>query len=307
MAKDENLTLSKSKMMQYINAFDMQNINFGYNEYWLEAKKQPYLIWNNFYSDEIKFRESHFMNIVFSIEGTQGEGKSLFLLRSGEIISKAYGTKFNLDHIHFFPEDLSKDLANFKERTYYGQDEQPRVHGVMSNFIQDELSNYEDIYRKPQVNVGYASPSIRSHEHFFIFEACGDIYIDKNSGELSAVEVMLKTKRKSDGLIMPRGILRVSAPDKQLWKQYNQKKDDFIKKMGGEKGNRIKIIDDYAKATIEKFEEDLTQETDKGIKIASKDKIDFLITKTVGMGNMTQEGKTLVREEIKYLMQKKLM
>ena len=304
---EKEISLSKSVMARYIRLFDSKNIELNYNQYWALAEKQNFKFWNRFFLDEIKFRESHFSNLVFSVEGTQGEGKSLFLLRCGELISDVYGTKMSLDHVHFFQENMKQDLANFKERTFYAQDEQPRTHGIMSNFIQDELANYEDTYRKPQVNIGYASPSLRSHEHFFIFEALGDIYIDPKTGELSAVEVMLKTKRKSDNMIMPRGILRVSAPDKDLWKRYNEKKDEFIKKMGGSKGDRLKILEDYAIATIEQFGDKMIIETNRGEKIAPKTTIDFYMSRAIGLDNLTNDGRALVREYIKEGMIKKLM
>jgi len=297
------MELTKSPMAKYISLFDLKNINLGYNEYWIKALQSGYQFWNQLIKEEINYRESHFRNLVFSIEGSQGDGKTAGLLSLGGTISKAYDTKLSLDHIHFFHETLREDLAHFKERTFYAQDEQTRIFGVMSSFLQAELSNYEDIYRKPQVNIGYASPSLRYHEHFFIFEALDQIYLDPKTGKPCAVELMLKTKRRSDGLIMPRGNVRLSWPEWAFWEKYNKKKDQFIKDQGGEKGDRLKILEDYADKAIKKYRDNMLTTTKDGeLKIKDKTALSYYLNKVAGMGNLTGGGlelaQTIIREKL---------
>jgi len=282
--------LSKSPLMQYIDAYDLKNIDMGYNEYWVAADRQDCSVLNQMLANELEYRQGHFRNIVFSVEGTQGDGKSAGMLSLGASISQFFNTKFSVDHIHFYHEDLMKDLKNFKKRTFYCQDEQPRAYGLMSSFIQDELANYEDTYRKPQVNIGYASPSLRTHEHFFIFEALDRIFLNEK-GDLSAVELMLKTKRRSDGMVLARGKIHLKWPKKSFWDAYNKKKDKFILKMGGKKGDRLKILEDYADKVLKKHKNDLYSHTLQGnIKLKSKDIINLYINKVVGMGNLTGGG-----------------
>ena len=293
-------------MMQFIDAFDLKNIELGYNEYWVKALKQNYGTWNALLSEEFKWRANNYRNVVFSIEGTQGTGKSAGLLRLLDLTGNIFGNKFSLDHLHFFHENLMKDLQKFKKRTAYAQDEQTRMHGMMSSFVQDELANYEDIYRKPQVNIGYASPSLRTHEHFFIFEAMDSIYLD-NKGKPAAVELLLKTKRKSDGFIMPRGVIRLNWVKMDLWHSYEKKKDRFLKKMGGTKGDILKTLEDYADKVLKKHKNDLYSETQAGyLRIKGKEVIDLYINKVVGMRNLTGNGLAQTRAIIKEKLEKEL-
>ena len=166
-----------------------------------------------------------------------------------------------------------------------------KLLGMMSSFIQEELANYEDIFRKPQVNIGYASPSLRVHEHFFIYEALDDIFLDEQ-GKPCAVQVMLKTKRKSDHLIMPRGLVRLRWPETKFWNAYNKKKDKFTKRMVGSKGDRVKILEEYAEQTFKKHKDDLYLENKSGDGYRPKNKevFKYRIDKTIGGGNLTGGG-----------------
>lgn len=288
----------KSPLKEYIENFDLQNIDKGYNDYWLIAMRQDFRVWNSLLLSELKYREP-FRNMVFSIEGEQGTGKSAGLLGMGVLISDTFKKKFSLSHYHFFTEDLTNDLKKFNKRTFYGCDEQLRIHGLMSHMIDEDLANYEDIYRKPQVNIGYASPRLRIHEHFFIFEALDDIEEDTN-GEPVSVKLLLKTKRKSDKLIMPRGIIKFKWPKKRLWNAYNKKKDRFIEKMRKKEGGLMEQIDKDANKIIKKYENKLYRELKDGTMVpVSKNAIMLYIYKAIGMRVYTVEGYKILMEQIK--------
>jgi len=296
-------TLSKSPLMRYTEAFDLKYLDYGYTDYWRMAIQTDPKAINALLMEEIKFREQFFANFVFSVEGTQGTGKSSFMLRLNQILGEQYGNPFDLKNCHFFHEDMQEDLKHYKERTTYCQDEQPRIFGVMSSFLQEELANYEDIYRKPQVNIGYASPSLRRHEHFFIFETYGDIYLDKETGQPSGVEAMLKLRRFSDSMIMPRGKVKLSWVAEDFWDKYNKKKDIFIKKMGGKKGDRLKILEKYANDVIKKYKSNLYTLSGSGsIKMKDKYTLDYYLNKSAGMGNLTSEGRNQARSILKELL-----
>lgn len=298
----ENEALNKSALQSYISQFDMANIDWGYSEYWKHALAQDFRIWNGYFLNEIKFRAKFGLNVVWSVEGGQGSGKSMCLLRQKRIIDDAYGVEYDLEkfvsQIHFFTSDLEEALSMSERRTTNVLDEQIKSHGIMTRFTEDMLANYEDTFRKPQKNIGFASPSLRRHEHFFVFEALGDIFVD-NEGNTSAVEVMLKTKRKSDGLLMPRGVLRLKAPEKDLWEMYNLKKDAFIEKMEKKEGGVMGKIERDADRVIAEFGDFLYKDKN-GLKVPAGSKtIDLYMYKCVGMRSYTMNGYDLLREEIK--------
>lgn len=303
MDEDQIEILNKSPLQNFIKKFDEAHIKWGYDEYWINAVNQDYRVWNTLFHEEIKFREKNTLNFVWSEEGGQGDGKSMALLRKKQIIDQVYGVEYNIrkfvDRIHFFGQDLEEALSNTPKRSTNVLDEQVKTYGIMSRFTEDQLANYEDTFRRPQKNIGYASPSLRRHEHFFIFEAMGDIYVNEK-GEPTAVEVMLKTKRKSDKQIMPRGVIRLKAPEKELWDAYNAKKDDFISKLEQKQGGLMDRIEKDADKVIGQHKERLYKTLKDGTKvIQSKAVIDLYVYKVLGMRAYTVAGYEMIREEIR--------
>lgn len=302
MAKEHD-NLNKSPLQDYITTFDDMHIKLEYDDYWSIARKQDFMVWNSLFIDEIKFRREFGLNVVWSVEGSQGDGKSMGLLRTKQIIDKYFGTSFDLERfvneIHFFDEDLETALSKPQKRSCHVLDEQPRGHGLMVRFIEDQLANYEDTFRKPQINIGYASPSLRNHEHFFVFEALGDIYVDKE-GNPTAVNLLLKTKRKSDKQLMPRGILKLKIPEKELWTAYNKKKDAFILRMQNKQGGVMDRLDRDAQRVIDEYGSKLYKITKDGEKVPlPKKSIELYMYRVLGMRAYTVSGYGLLLESIK--------
>jgi len=290
---------SKSPLQDYLDKYDNAHINENYNQYWVTAVNQDYRVWNALFVDEISWRESHRRNLVFSIDGIQGEGKSAGLLRALEVIAERFYTKFNLKKLFFFQEDLKESLDNAKKRTQHGLDEQPRMFGLMSGMIQEQLANYEDIYRKPQISIGYASPTLRVHEHFFIFQAMGNIELNDKTGFPETVELMLKTRRKSDNIIMPRGILRFKWPDYDTWARYEARKDKFISQMQENKGGVMNKMEKDANKVIKEAGNAIYREVKGQQKPGTNAQIDLAMYEIIGMRAYTVDGYKLLREKIK--------
>lgn len=290
MAEKNVLRKSKSFLQDYLEKYDLAHINEGYNEYWLNAAKQNYTSWNALVMDEFKFRESHESNLIWSTEGGQGSGKSRFNLRMCIISGQIFDKPFRLDNMYFFQQDLRNALKNFKKRTTYSEDEQPRTHGIMSKFLEDELADFEDLYRRPQVNISYVAPQLRTHNHFFVFKTLGDFFVYQKN-QVAEVESMFLTKRNSDDMLMPRGIVRVKCPDQKIWDLYNKKKDQFLEAMKGKKGDRIKILEDYAIKVANKHFDKLYVKFKNGIcKIKSKEILKLYLQKEFGVDSFTSGG-----------------
>lgn len=303
MDDDQIELLSKSPLQTYIRMFDDAHIKWDYDDYWQNAIQQDYRIWNSLYKEEIKFRHEHSLNFVWSVEGGQGDGKSMALVRQKQLKDEIYGKEYTipkfLKRYHFFSQDMEESISGSSSKTTNCLDEQIKSHGIMARFTEDQLANYEDTLRRTQKNIGYASPSLRRHEHFFIFEALGDIYVD-NEGKTTAVDLMLKIKRKKDKVIMPRGIIRLKAPPQDLWDAYNEKKDDFILKMERKEGGLMERIEIDAQRVLDSHKENLYRNLRSGGRVPqSKAVIDLYMYKTLGMRAYTVSGYEMVREEIR--------
>jgi len=301
----ETEILNKSPLMTYIKEFDTQHIDWGYNQYWVNANAQDRQVWNTLFKSELNFREKYGLNAIWSDEGGQGDGKSMALVRKKQIIEEVFRVPFNLkrfiSEIHFFTDDLEAKLSEHNTRDCNVLDEQIREYGLMARFQEDRLANYEDTYRKPQRSIGYASPSLRRHEHFFIFEAMGDFFVDPSNYNVTSIEILLKTKRKSDGMIMPRGVLKLKAPPVELWEAYNKKKDKFIEKMRQRQGGMMERIEKDAQKVIDEFGEGtfLRPLKDGGYLLIGKDSIKLHVYKSLGMRAYTVAGYDLIIEEIR--------
>lgn len=292
------MKLAKPPIKKYIDEFDQKHIDLSYNDYWLIAKKQNPLVWNSLFLKEIQFRANNYRNLVFSVEGEQGTGKSAGLIRILDILGQFFNP-FKVDNVYFYQEEFSEALRNYNVKDSFALDEQPRLHGAMSGLLSDQLANFEDIYRKPQVNIGYASPSLRTHEHFFIFESIDEIELNED-GSPSSVCLMLKTKRQSDKLIMPRGILKFSWVKPEIWKAYEKRKDAFIQSAKNRENKRFELIEAGSERVIKKFFEKLySKKRDGSFKLISRATLDFYIMKTENMNDYTSQGLGYLRESIR--------
>lgn len=301
--------LNKSPLMKYIRDFDIQHIGWGYNEYWVNAQAQNRQVWNALFKSEIDFRQKFGLNIIWSDEGGQGDGKSMALLRKKRVIDDSFGVTYSLqkfiNQIHFFNDDLEEALSEPGKRDCNVLDEQIREYGIMARFQEDRLANYEDTLRRPQRNIGYASPSLRKHEHFFVFEALGDFYVDPENYNVTSVEVLLKIKRKSDGLIMPRGVLKLKAPEPELWEAYNAKKDHFLAKQRKRQGGVMSRLErDADRVITDHGASSFYKEFKNGERmLIGKEAILLRTYKTLGMRAYTVSGYALIVEEIRRILE----
>jgi len=121
---------------------------------------------------EIKYRADHQRNIIASIGGQQGCGKSIYGIQLARACAIYFGEPFDLQKHLFVDADLLNDeIRKTPYRTTHQYDEQPRKrvgYGSVSNTI--DLSDYEEICRYTQKNIIYCSPSVLEHKHYFVFE-----------------------------------------------------------------------------------------------------------------------------------------
>ena len=252
----------ESPLETYFREVDINSTEATYGEYFSRAMQEDIRVMNSLLLDDIKFRADSFMNVVASVEGQQGSGKSISFIYLGLLIGKFFGYPFALKNIIFDPDDLDTALEKADKRTTWLMDEQKRANvGMMSRTTQLNLTDLEDQLRRSQINLLYASPSLRQHEHFFAFktfriirindadctecdeykhwnptsgqpspcDTC-DLPADKRNGYPKYFLLLLQTKRLIDNMLVPRGIVQFPMPNIKFIEQYDKVKQQHIKR-----------------------------------------------------------------------------
>lgn len=236
----------KSPLQLYCEEQDRVHLDksFGW-QYQNVALKLDRTYFTNLFLTDVHWRGDHQQNWVGSIEGTQSSGKSLFGINIGIRLGLAFRFPFILDRDLFAnPYDLEHELRSGERRRTYQYDEQPqRMVGVGSGSTRVSLSDWEDIARYTQKNIIYCSPEVMDHSHYFVFQqveydirrinnpVCREckrysecqatfystlcekgkvkhgVKFYERDGYPIEFSFMLLTKRLSDKMLMPRGIV----------------------------------------------------------------------------------------------------
>lgn len=198
-------------------------------------------------------------NVIMSIEGLQGEWKSFFGLFWAYTIGKIFGVPFNIKkNLYAFPEELDENLRESKNRTTHFLDEQRSANiGVGSVAQQLKLKDFEEQMRYTQKNIIYASPEIRDHAHYFVFEAFDmkrlenmdyETFEDEKklkfyekSGFPTSGTFLLKTHNKYTKGLVPRGYVTVPMVTPETVTVYDRIKRRNLKKLEKFQDNAFKI------------------------------------------------------------------
>lgn len=236
----------KSPLQLYCEEQDRVHLDRSYAwQYQNVALKMNRTYFTNLFLSDITWRGDHQQNWVGSIEGQQSSGKSIFGLNIGIRLGLAFRYPFVLDRDLFSnPYDLEFALRNGEKRRTFQYDEQPqRTVGIGSGSIRLSLSDWVEIARYTQKNIIYCSPEIQEHAHYFVFQqveydikrinnpVCREcksyslcqahfystlcekgkvnngIKFYERDGYPIEFSFMLLTKRLSDKMLMPRGIV----------------------------------------------------------------------------------------------------
>jgi len=178
---------------------------------------------NEIFYKDIEYRINHNMNIILSILGFPGSGKS----HAGIYIAKYISSKAGVD----FPNDARNIVFNYQEflnavkeskpKETFVQDEQRVLDvGLGSRALAEEIRDIERIIRKRQNNMIYIAPTLESHLHFGILEPIGINY------EHKIARLMFYDNKQ-----IPRGKIYTREPNPEIIKYYEEKKNRFIEKI----------------------------------------------------------------------------
>mgnify|MGYP006278214047 FL=1 len=131
------------------------------------------LNWNRKFFKELQQRQEE-DNVVLSIYGQQGSGKSYTGLSIAGVLCDIYGKDPAEDvHIYFDRSQITEELEDKEAGEVIILDEQKREQGTGSQQSADNLANKIDILRQEQIHFIFISPSLEDHNHYFVIEPYG--------------------------------------------------------------------------------------------------------------------------------------
>ena len=110
-------------------------------------------------------------NVIISIFGETGTGKSYIAFVLCEYISTLNGVPFSHKNIYIDLAELKEALKDAMPGESYVLDEQTDVFGEGSGYTIAAVKNIEMTCRKRQINFFFCSPMVRTHYHNYILES----------------------------------------------------------------------------------------------------------------------------------------
>lgn len=157
---------------QYVKEMDFRHRNKSYDDiYYNLALSVDTKKFTNLFLMDIKHRAEFGLNIIASVTGMQGSGKSLFGIQLCRSCSHYFGVPFELKkHLYIDKDLINDDIRTVSNNTTLMYDEQERKSaGYGSTNTSLELRDYEDICRYTQKNLINIAPVLYEHGHYFIF------------------------------------------------------------------------------------------------------------------------------------------
>ena len=329
-----------SPLQDYCSKIDNLHYDKTYGWYYYDlAIKLPSVAITNLFLEDLKWRASHQQNALISIEGEQSSGKSLFAINIGIRLGGFFSKPFILERDLFAnPYELDTAIRNPDDfRRTFLYDEQPqRMVGLGSYSTKISLRDYEEIGRYTQKNVIYCSPQLHDHAHYFVFKQV-DYQLDRLINEKCKVcsqyakchfekyktlcevpfyerdgypkefRFMLYTKRLSDQVLMPRGIVSFPMIHPNTALAYDKIKDNNIKSFEKYENEAWNKKVEEVRGFVEEFEEDLIKEDASGnLKPVNKKLIEASFYGKFGTNRFLKDEVGLFVEMARQMLQKKV-
>lgn len=174
-------------------------------------------------ASDMRWRYAHDGNVISSIFGPPGTGKSALGLSWCEVMQTFNKRPFITARIGYTNDDIANMLKDSKKGDCHMKDENPSEWGMGSGRAAGEVRNIEETIRKQQKHFVFVSPELQTHHlHHYIFETWG---IDFKQDLIRALVYL------PSNLQVPLGYCVFRWPNKKLWIEYNKKKDKFLSKV----------------------------------------------------------------------------
>ena len=331
--------LDISPLQKYCQDMDDRNTEMSFREIHRQVRALDTQYFTNIVIKDWEWRANHQQNIIASIEGQQGCGKSLFAndmcLRLGQMFNNPFLPERDL---YINPFDLDHELrtCGSRRRTFLYDEQSKRRAGMGSVTTAISLTDYEEICRYTQNNLIYCSPEIVNHAHYFIFKevnygverkmvkACRECvkynechadYYDtlcdlkfwERDGYPVSFSFMLETKRLSDSIFVPRGVVTLPMVSWKSADIYNKVKAVNIKRFENFENdswdNQKKMMEEFAK----EYEATLFIPLKKGgFKIAPAKRIELKFFDKFGTERFTNRQVDVFVERVKEILTDRL-
>lgn len=296
----------ESPLQREFDQFDINHIEWLDDNYIANALHEPMEKMNKLLYDDWQWRYEHGQNVVASIEGFQGKGKSMPFLSAAIVLGKIFKFPFQISDVYFSPEELDEALQASKPCQTFLRDEHLRAKaGIMSNLIEENLKDYEEQLRIRQNNLLYAGIELQEHAHFFCFEA-KHIAFNKEKYPTQFIAI-LKTHRYTNRReLVWRGPISFPMPPKEMVLQYLERKNSHIDNLKKKYGNTLNPIPALAAQIVEKRSTDLSRKTSDGYLLPVKfESMQLLLAEEIGTRKFTNAGYKILSSKIKDLLSEK--
>lgn len=318
----------ESPLECYFRECDLLYRNSTDSDYFERALQEDVNYSNRLLISDFKFRNDAKLNVVMSISDIvekTGSGKSSSGLKFDLLLAKIFGSKFDMSHVAWTPDELDKLIETAPHKSILHLDEQIRKRiGIGSRTTELNLQDMEDTLRSSQICITYCAPQLRLHNHFFVFETfrmtriknpaclqcktvdCANCKMPfwERSGYPEYIYLMLKTKRLTTGLPVPRGLIRVSMPPPELMVEYWKQKDINVEKLKKKEENMWQQYEELAKKIFDLKKNQLIHKKLRGgWVIESSARIKICLYEVKGMRYLPKDGQDLLIEKIKMLLE----
>lgn len=295
----------ESPLAQHYDAFDIENIEWSENDYKLNAMQVPIEETNKLLVQDFHWRKDHGQNIVASIEGKQGSGKSMPFSYLGLLLGTIFGYPFKPTDIYYSPEELDYAISHAEPCQTFFRDEHRKANvGMMSNMINENLADYEDQLRINQNNLLFAAVELQKHSHFFCFEA-KHIVFDENAYPQKFISVLKTPRYTNRKEFVWRGYVSFPMPNEKFVEEYLKRKNEHILNLQKKYGNTLNPVLYYAKQIFNKRKNDLIRRTKDGFVIPMKRELmDFIVAEEIGTRKFTVPGYDRLTAQIRDLITK---
>lgn len=299
-----------SPLKEEFNAIDNENPSWGFDDFKSYAKEQ-------FNDDGVahtsqlllmdwQWQADHMSFITASISGLQRSGKSRSFIYFGLMLGKIFGVPFTANDIYWNPFELMSGIERSVPRSTKLRDEDSRQKaGMMSGYVEDAISTYQDQLGKKQNNLLFAAVRKSAGSDLYRFMTTT---IDWNeNGVPKAFNVVLLTPHYDDPeLFVWRGYLKVPNPNPEILEAYEKRKDEYLNNLKSRKGDYLADIDEMVEKVIASRENDLIKRNAQGLMLPVNNKLAFNAARSIiGTFRWTNQGTDIFVQRLKQVVGQK--
>jgi hypothetical protein len=244
--------------------------------------------------------------ITASISGKQRSGKTRSFIYFGLMLGKIFGVPFTAKDIYWNPFALLNGIEKSVPRQSFLRDEDTRQRaGMMSGYVEDALSTYQDQLGKRQNNLLFAAVRKSEGSDLYRFQTTN---IDWDENGLPAFyNIVLLTPHYDDSsFFVWRGYLKVPNPNAEILLEYEKQKDSYLDDLKNRKGDYLADLEEMAEKVINAKEDDLIKKNNLGLMVPVNNLLTFNASRSIiGTFRWTKEGTDIFVQRVKQMVGQK--